>query len=153
VISSVCLFVLELKLYKIMRICDILMSSKDVVSTDKAPKAIGPYSQAIKVGDMVYTSGQIAIDPKTNQFLDKGIEEQTRQVLDNLKAVLLASGSSLDDVVKTTIYLTSIDDFSKVNEIYATYFSSNKPARSTVCVAKLPKGAKIEIDAIAEISD
>jgi len=101
------------------------MSSKDVVSTDKAPKAIGPYSQAIKVGGMVYTSGQIAIDPKTNQFLDKGIEEQTRQVLDNLKAVLVASGSSLDDVVKTTIYLTSIDDFSKVNEIYATYFSSN----------------------------
>jgi len=129
------------------------MSSKDVVSTEKAPKAIGPYSQAIKVGGMVYTSGQIAIDPKINQFLDKGIEEQTRLVLDNLKAVLVASGSSLDDVVKTTIYLTNIDDFSKVNEIYATYFSSNKPARSTVCVAKLPKGAKIEIDAIAEISD
>ncbi len=128
------------------------MSSKDVVSTDKAPKAIGPYSQAIKIGGLVYTSGQIAIDPKTNQFLDKGIEEQTRQVLDNLKAVLVASGSSLDDVVKTTIYLTNIDDFSKVNEIYATYFSLNKPARSTVCVAKLPKGAKIEIDAIAQIS-
>lgn len=127
------------------------MSSKEAVSTDKAPRAIGPYSQAIRIRSMVYTSGQIAMDPKTNKFMDKGIEEQTKQVLDNLKAVLEASGSSLGGVVKTTIYLTSIDDFSKVNEIYGTYFSSNKPARSTVCVAKLPKNAKIEIDAIAEI--
>ena len=127
------------------------MSSKEIVNTNDAPNAIGPYSQAIKVNRMVYLSGQIAIDPKTQQFIDGDIEIQTKKVLDNLKAVVKASGSNLENVVKTTIYLTNINDFSKVNEIYASYFSSGKPARSTVCVAKLPKNAKIEIDAIAEI--
>ncbi|MFH1323222.1 MAG: RidA family protein [Methanobacteriota archaeon] len=127
------------------------MSSKEIVNTSKAPNAIGPYSQAIKVNKMVFLSGQIAIDPKTQQFVDGDIETQTKRVLDNLKSVLEASGSSLESVVKTTIYLTDINDFSKVNEIYASYFSSGKPARSTVCVAALPKNAKVEIDAIAEM--
>ncbi|TRZ87128.1 MAG: RidA family protein [Methanosarcinales archaeon] len=127
------------------------MSSKEIVNTNKAPNAIGPYSQAIKVNKMVFLSGQIAIDPETQQFIDGDIETQTKRVLDNLKKVLEASGSSLESVVKTTIYLTDINDFSKVNEIYASCFSSGKPARSTVCVAALPKNAKVEIDAIAEI--
>lgn len=127
------------------------MSSKEIVNTNKAPNAIGPYSQAIKINKMVFLSGQIAIDPKTQQFIDGDIETQTKMVLDNLKSVLEASGSSLESVVKTTIYLTDINDFSKVNEIYASYFSSGKPARSTVCVAALPKNAKVEIDVIAEI--
>ena len=127
------------------------MSYKEIVNTSKAPNAIGPYSQAIKVNKMVFLSGQIAIDPNNQQFIDGDIETQTKMVLDNLKSVLEASGCSLESVVKTTIYLTDINDFSKVNEIYASYFSSGKPARSTVCVAALPKNAKIEIDAIAEI--
>ncbi len=127
------------------------MSSKEIVNTSKAPNAIGPYSQAIKVNKMVFLSGQIAIDPNTQKFIDGDIETQTKRVLDNLKSVLEASGSSLESVVKTTIYITDINDFSKVNEIYASYFSSGKPARSTVCVAALPKNAKVEIDAIAEI--
>ncbi|MDD5616438.1 MAG: RidA family protein [Candidatus Methanoperedens sp.] len=127
------------------------MSSKEIVKTNKAPDAIGPYSQAIKINKMVFLSGQIAIDPKTQQFINGDIEVQVKRVLDNLKSVLEASGGSLENVVKTTIYLTDINDFSKVNEIYASYFSSGKPARSTVCVAALPKNAKVEIDAIAEI--
>jgi len=127
------------------------MSSKEIGNTSKAPNAIGPYSQAIKVNKMVFLSGQIAIDPKTQQFIEGDIEIQTRMVIYNLKSVLEASGSSLENVVKTTIYLTDINDFSKVNEIYASYFSSGKPARSTVCVAALPKNAKVEIDAIAEV--
>jgi 2-iminobutanoate/2-iminopropanoate deaminase len=100
---------------------------------------------------MVILYGQIATDPKIQQFINGDIETQTKSVLDNLKAIIEASGSRLENVVKTTIYLTDINDFSKVNEIYASYFSSGKPARSTVCVAALPKNAKIEIDAIAEI--
>ena len=127
------------------------MTFKEIVNTSKAPNAIGPYSQAIKINKMVFLSGQIAIEPKTQQFIEGDIETQTRRVLDNLKSVVEASGSSLENVVKTTIYLTDMNDFSKVNEIYATYFSSGKPARSTVCVAALPKNAKVEIDAIAEV--
>ena len=127
------------------------MGLREIINTVDAPNAIGPYSQAIKTNNMIYVSGQIAIDPKTQQFMDVGIEEQTKQVLDNLKAILDAAGSSLQMSVKTTIYLTDMDDFAKVNEIYSSYFSKSKPARSTVCVAKLPKNAKIEIDAIAEI--
>ena len=127
------------------------MNSKKIISTCNAPDAIGPYSQAVKINNMVYLSGQIAINPQTQEFIDKSIEVQTKQVLDNIKAVLEAANSSLEMVVKTTIYLTNIDDFSKVNEIYSSYFSSSKPSRSTVCVSKLPKGAQIEIDAIAEI--
>ncbi|MCK5040356.1 MAG: RidA family protein [Candidatus Aenigmarchaeota archaeon] len=125
--------------------------SKEIISTSNAPDAIGPYSQAVKINNIVYLSGQIAINPQTQEFMDESIEVQAKQVLDNIKAVLEAADSSLEMVVKTTIYLTNIDDFSKVNEIYSSYFSTSKPARSTVCVAKLPKGAQIEIDAIAEI--
>ncbi len=128
------------------------MSSREIVKTSKAPDAIGPYSQAVKINKIVFLSGQIAIDPKTQKFIDGDIETQTRRVLDNLKAVIEAAGSSLENVVKTTIYLTDINDFSKVNEIYASYFSTGKPARSTVSVAALPKNAKIEIDAIAEVN-
>ena len=127
------------------------MSSKEIVNTSNAPGAIGPYSQAIKINKMVYLSGQIAIDPKTQKLIDGDIEAQTKRVLENLKAVVNAAGSSLENVVKTTIYITDINDFPRVNEIYASYFSAGKPARSTVCVARLPKDAKVEIDAIAEI--
>ena len=127
------------------------MTFKEIVNTSKAPNAIGPYSQAIKINKMVFLSGQIAIDPKTQRFIDGDIETQTKRVLDNLKSVIEASGCSLENVVKTTIYITDMNDFSKVNEIYASYFSSGKPARSTVCVAALPKNAKVEIDAIAEV--
>jgi len=119
------------------------------ISTQKAPQAIGPYSQAVVVGDFVYTSGQIALTPQGGEeVLRKGIREQTQQVLENLKAVLEAGGTSLDKVVKTTIFLKDINDFQIVNEIYATYFS-HKPARSTIEVARLPKDALIEIEAIA----
>ena len=127
------------------------MVLKEIVYTKDAPDAIGSYSQAVKVGNMVYLSGQIAIDPKTQKFVGGDIETQTKQALDNLVAVLKAAGSSIDGVVKTTIYLINMDDFAKVNEIYASYFSSSKPARATVAVKELPMGAKIEIDAIAVV--
>lgn len=123
----------------------------EVVSTEKAPKALGPYSQALKVGNFVFCAGQIGIDPKTGR-LKEGIEAQTKQVLENLKAVLQEAGSSLEKVVKTTIFLKNVEDFGRVNEIYAKYFSKNKPARSTVEVSALPKGALIEIEAIAVVS-
>jgi len=120
------------------------------ISTDKAPKAIGPYSQAINSGNLLYTSGQIAIDPITNQIINGDIEAQAKRVFENLKAVLEAAGSSLDNSVKVTVYLADMNDFAKMNDVYAQYFK-NKPARSTVQVARLPKDAKIEADIIAEI--
>lgn len=118
--------------------------------TDKAPEAIGPYSQAIIAGSLVFCSGQIGINPKTGE-LKKDITEQTKQALTNLSAVLQKSGSSLQYVIKTTIFLTDMQDFQTVNEIYASFFQNHKPARSTIQVASLPKNALIEIDAIAEI--
>jgi len=118
-----------------------------IIETQKAPKAIGPYSQALVLEDFVFCSGQIGIDPKTGNLV-QGIENQTKQILENLKNILEEAGSSLDNVIKTTIFLTNINDFQKVNEIYGQYFSSHKPARSTVCVASLPKGALIEIEVI-----
>ncbi len=118
------------------------------IHTDKAPKAVGPYSQAIKHCCNIYCAGQIGLDPETGE-LREGLEAQTRQVLDNLKQVVEAAGSSMSKVVKTTILLADIDDYAEVNEIYAQYFKENKPARSTYAVAALPKGALIEIDAIA----
>jgi 2-iminobutanoate/2-iminopropanoate deaminase len=123
--------------------------TKQPVSTDRAPKAIGPYEQAIRVGDLVYTAGQIPIDPQTGNFVEGGITAQTRQVLKNLQAVLEAAGSSLDRVVKATVYLRNMSDFGAMNEIYAEYLGRSKPARSTVAVAELPRGALIEIDFIA----
>lgn len=118
------------------------------VHTEKAPAAVGPYSQAVKVGHFVFTSGQIGINPLTGQ-LRMGLEEQTHQVLANLAAVLEAAGSGMDKIIKTTIFLTDISEFSTVNSIYAESFSAEPPARSTVQVAALPLGALIEIEAVA----
>ncbi len=120
------------------------------VQTDKAPAAIGPYSQAIITGDMVFTSGQIALTPE-GEFLEGNVEIQARQVLKNLSEVLNEAGSSMQKVIKTTIFLADMNDFGKVNEIYAEAFKDHKPARSTVAVKTLPKNALIEIEAIAKI--
>ena len=124
---------------------------RETISTDKAPKAIGPYEQAIKIGDFVYTAGQIPIDPKTSNLVAGGIAEQTRQVLENLKAVLEAAGSSLDKVIKATVFLRNMADFAALNEIYGEYLGKAKPARSTVAVADLPRGALVEIDLVATV--
>jgi len=121
----------------------------EVVSTDKAPGAIGPYSQAVKVNGMVFCSGQIPIDPKTGSFVSDDIAEQTEQVLRNLNAVLESAGSGLDRVVKTTVFLSDMEDFAAMNEIYSKYFDANKPARATVQAARLPRDAKVEIDCVA----
>ena len=120
-----------------------------VVTTDNAPKAIGPYSQAIVAGDTIYTAGQVALDPKTGELVGKTTAEQTEQVIKNLAAVLEAAGSSLHNVVKTTVYLADLADFSAMNEVYARHFGSHTPARSTVQAARLPKDARVEIDAVA----
>ncbi len=120
------------------------------IHTDKAPEAIGPYSQAIKIGNMVFTSGQIALNAK-GEFLNKDIKVQAKQVLENLREVLKEAGSSMQKVIKTTIFLSNMDDFVAVNEIYAKAFGDHKPARSTVAVKTLPKNALIEIEAIASV--
>ena len=121
----------------------------EVVSTELAPKALGPYSQAIKAGGMVYTSGQIPIDPATNTIEAVTIEDQTRQVIKNLAEVLKAAGSGLDKVVKTTVFISDMNDFAAINAVYAEMFGDTKPARSCVQAARLPKDVKIEIEAIA----
>lgn len=123
---------------------------KQVISSPNAPEAIGPYSQAIKSGKTVYLSGQIALDPKTKQLMsDASIEDQTRLVLENIKAVLAADGLTMDSIVSATVFLTDLADFAKMNEVYATYFKNMPPARATVEVAHLPRSAKVEISAIA----
>lgn len=124
---------------------------KEIISTEKAPAAIGPYSQAVKVGNLLFTSGMIPIDPATNTLVEGGIEVQTERALENVKALLEASGTSMDKVVKTVVFIKNMDDFAKVNEIYAKYFTSDFPARSCVEVARLPKDVLIEMEAIAEI--
>jgi 2-iminobutanoate/2-iminopropanoate deaminase len=124
---------------------------RETVSTDKAPKAIGPYEQAIKAGGLVYTAGQIPIDPQSGNLIAGGIAEQTRQVLENLKAVLEAAGSSLEQVVKATVFLKNMADFAALNEVYGEYLGKAKPARSTVAVAELPRGALVEIDFVAMV--
>ena len=124
---------------------------KEIIATDKAPAAIGPYSQAVKVGNLLFTSGMIPIDPATNTLVEGGIEVQAERALQNVKALLEASGSSMDNVVKTVVFIKNMDDFAKVNEIYAKYFTSDFPARSCVEVARLPKDVLIEMEAIAEI--
>lgn len=124
---------------------------KKVIQTEKAPKAIGPYSQAIATDTMVYTAGQIGLIPSTGELIEGGVEEQTRQVLSNLRNVLEAAGSSISNVVKTTVFLKDMSDFPKMNSIYAEFFGENPPARSTIAVAGLPKGASVEIEAIALI--
>jgi 2-iminobutanoate/2-iminopropanoate deaminase len=120
-----------------------------VVATLKAPQALGPYSQAIVANGLVFTSGQIALDPKTNSLVDGSIEEQTRQVLENLSNVLESVGGSLRQALKTTVFLQDISDFSAMNKVYSEYFPDHKPARSTIQVAKLPLNAKIEIELVA----
>ena len=122
---------------------------KQIVATGAAPKAIGPYSQAIVHNGMAYLSGQIPLDPATNQLIDGDIAAQTARVLENLKAVLEACGSSLDRVVKTTVYIKDMGEFAKMNEVYGRYFTENPPARSTVEAARLPRDVRVEIDAIA----
>ncbi len=119
------------------------------IQTDRAPEAIGPYSQAIKANGLIFASGQIPLDPATMRIVEGGIQEQTRRVLDNLKAVLEAAGSSMDRVVKTTVYLADMGELTAMNEIYASYFSATRPARATVQVARLPRDVKVEIDVIA----
>ena len=127
------------------------MPRKQVISTENAPAAIGPYSQAVRVGDLIYTAGQIALVPETGKLIEGDIEAQTRQVMENLAAVLQAAGSSLTQVVKTTIFVTDISDFAKVNQVYGSFFQDNPPARSTVQVAALPLGANVEIEVVATL--
>ena len=122
---------------------------KKVISTTKAPAAIGPYSQAIKVGNLVYTSGQIPIDPATGVFVAGGIKEQTRQSLLNVKAILEEAGLTMSDVVKTTVFMADMNDFADMNAVYAEFFAESYPARSAVAVKTLPKGALVEIEVIA----
>jgi 2-iminobutanoate/2-iminopropanoate deaminase len=125
-------------------------TGRKVISTPTAPNALGPYSQGIRVGKTLYVSGEIAIDPKTNQVMSNGtIEEQTRRVLDNISAILAADGLTMDHVVSTTVFLTDINEFDRMNQVYATYFKAAPPARATVQVARLGRDVKIEISAIA----
>lgn len=127
--------------------------SKTIISTDQAPAAIGPYSQAVKIDALVFCSGQVGLDPKTGELVSGGTEGQTRQALQNLAAVLKEAGASIDSVVKTTIYLTDLGEFGLVNGIYGEFMGKGLPARATVQVAALPKGATVEIEAIAHVGD
>ena len=122
---------------------------KEIIATQDAPQAIGPYSQAVRVGNMIFASGQIPIDPATKEFVPGGIAEQTEQVLKNLTAVFAAAGVGLDQIVKTTVFLADMNDFTAMNEVYGKYFAENPPARATVQAARLPRDAKVEIEAIA----
>ena len=124
---------------------------KDVVLTDKGPKPIGPYSQAIRINGLIYLSGQVALDPRSNEFLGGDIAQQTERVMENIKAILEAGGSNLNHVVKTTVFLKDINDFAAMNEVYGKFFKAAPPARSTVQVAKLPKDALVEIEVIASL--
>jgi 2-iminobutanoate/2-iminopropanoate deaminase len=123
--------------------------SKDVISTPKAPAALGPYSQAIRWGDLIFVSGQIPIDPATSQVVGDDVAAQTERVLKNLAAILEAAGASLGQVLKTTVYLRDLNDFGKMNEVYARFFSEQPPARATVQVARLPRDVSVEIEAVA----
>lgn len=122
---------------------------KKIIFTDKAPKAIGPYSQAIRTESLVFTAGQVGLIPETGELIEGGVEAQTRQVLTNLKHVLEAADSGLNFVVKTTVFLKDMNDFAKMNAIYGEFFGENPPARSTIAVAALPKGALVEIECVA----
>jgi 2-iminobutanoate/2-iminopropanoate deaminase len=124
---------------------------KEIIYTEKAPKPIGPYSQAVKIGNLIFVSGQIPLDPKSNNVVNGGIKEQTAQVLENIKAILEASGSGLNKVLMSFVYLKNMNDFQGFNEVYSMYFKDNPPARVTVEVSKLPKDVLIEIAVIAGI--
>jgi 2-iminobutanoate/2-iminopropanoate deaminase len=121
---------------------------KEIISTDRAPKAIGPYSQAVRAGNMIFLSGQIPLNPSNGQLVEGTIQHQTERVLENIKAVVESMGLTLEHVVKTTVFLKSLVDFPQMNEVYAKYFPANPPARSTVEVARLPRDVQVEIDAI-----
>ena len=123
----------------------------DFVATDGAPKAIGPYSQGIRINGFVFTAGQVALDPKTGELMAGGIAEQTTRALENLRAILAEAGSSMAQVVKTTVFLVDMADFAAMNEVYGRAFGTHRPARSTVAVAALPRGARVEIEAVAEV--
>ena len=125
---------------------------KEIIATDDAPQAIGPYSQAVRVGNLIFASGQIPLDPATKEFVPGGIAEQTEQVLKNLKAVFAAAGVGLENIVKTTVFLVDMNDFNAMNEVYGKYFGQNPPARATVQAARLPRDAKVEIEAIAVVA-
>ena len=124
---------------------------KQVIHTDKAPAAIGPYSQAIQIGQLLFTSGQVPIDPETGAIVEGGIQEQARQSLNNIKAILNAAGTNMGAVVKTTVFLQDMNDFAAMNEVYAQFFQDPYPARSAVQVARLPKDVLVEIEAIAQL--
>ena len=126
-----------------------LLTVRKIIAIDKAPRAIGPYSQAVRAGDLVFASGQIPIDPATGEFVAGGIEEQTEQVLRNLTQVFGAAGIGLGQIIKTTVFLADMDDFSAMNEVYGRFFNENPPARATVQAARLPRDARVEIEAIA----
>lgn len=123
--------------------------AKEVISTHNAPAAVGAYSQAVRANGLVFCSGQVPLDPSSSELVEGSIGDQARRCLDNLAAVLAAAGSSLDNAVKVTIFLTDMDDFTEVNDVYASYFSAEPPARATVAVAGLPKGAPVEIECVA----
>ena len=127
--------------------------NKRIVNTEHAPRAIGPYSQAIRCNDWLFVSGQIPIDPNTSQLVDGTIEDRTRRVMENIRAILAAAGATFADVVKATIYVTDLRDFAAINSIYGSYFPSDPPARATVQVAALPLGSPIEIDVVAHVSE
>jgi 2-iminobutanoate/2-iminopropanoate deaminase len=126
---------------------------KDIVMTDRAPRAIGPYSQAVRAGNLVFASGQIPIDPATGEFVAGGVAEQTEQVLRNLTAVFEAAGVGMNQIVKTTVFLADMDDFTAMNEVYGRFFSVEPPARATVQASRLPRDARVEIEAIAVIGN
>jgi len=126
--------------------------TRTVISTDEAPAAVGPYSQAIRIGELIYTAGQVPLDPSSGTIEATTIEDQTRQALNNVKAVLEAAGSGLDRAVKMTVFMTNLGDFAAMNQVYATFFLTVPPARSAVQVAALPLGAQIEIEAIAIVT-
>ena len=131
---------------------EIIKMTKEIISTENAPQAIGPYSQAVKAGNLMFISGQIPLDPKTGDLVSESIEDQAKQVLDNVKSICEASGNSLDDIVKISIFLTDLNNFSVVNDVMKEYFSEPYPARATVEVSGLPLGVNVEIEAIVLIN-
>lgn len=128
------------------------MAEKQAISTDKAPKALGPYSAGVRSGNFIYTAGQLGVDPASGEFVVGGIEAETRQALTNVKNILEAAGASMADVVKTTVFLRDMNDFAKMNAVYAEFFSEPYPARSAVQVAALPKGGAVEIETVAVVA-
>jgi 2-iminobutanoate/2-iminopropanoate deaminase len=128
-----------------------VVAVKNIIATERAPRAIGPYSQAVRAGNLIFASGQIPIDPATGEFVAGGISEQTEQVLRNLTEVFAAAGVGMNQIVKTTVFLADMDDFTAMNEVYARFFKDEPPARATVQAARLPRDARVEIEAIAAV--